>query len=400
MKTLYLKHFYKIALLVLTLFIGGNSWGQTTFFSFTASYTSPPATGWTNSGTTAGGTYLKLSPGSVTSPVYNAASSVVFKYDIASFESGTASSTKLIILDASTNSVINEYNLTSVSSSTYIKDQTVTVGTIAIDFKVKIEGFGNGTLIRGTRLQNYSLVGTPSTSHTVNFDANGGTGTMAPQIATAATSLTANSFTRTGYEFGGWNTAADGTGTAYTNGQTYSFSADMTLFAQWKAQITYDANGGSNPPLTHATDLDGYILLEEVGSMIYDGYTFANWNLQADGLGTNYDAGSIYEFSVPTTLYAKWNLCSGTITAITPSSGAPAGTEITIAIAGNYFISGQTYTVNFNGSAPVSGTAISSTQLQVTVPNGATGGFNLETEQPCDSISAYPIITEDITGCE
>ncbi len=47
----------------------------------------------------------------------------------------------------------------------------------------------------------------------------------------------------------GWNTNAGGTGTAYANGATYSFAADITLYAQWTAlpmrTVTFNANGGT-----------------------------------------------------------------------------------------------------------------------------------------------------------
>ena len=70
-------------------------------------------------------------------------------------------------------------------------------------------------------------------NHTVTFNANGGTGSMSPQIANVPTALTLNTFTRSGYNFAGWNTAANGSGTAYADGATYSFAADITLYAQW-----------------------------------------------------------------------------------------------------------------------------------------------------------------------
>ncbi len=78
---------------------------------------------------------------------------------------------------------------------------------------------------------------TALTNHTVTFDANGGSGTMSPQIANVPTALTANTFTRTGYTFSGWNTASGGGGTAYANGATYSFAADVTLYAQWAVSL-------------------------------------------------------------------------------------------------------------------------------------------------------------------
>ena len=47
--------------------------------------------------------------------------------------------------------------------------------------------------------------------------------------------LTANAFTRTGYTFSGWNTLANGTGTAYADQASYPFTASVTLYAQWKS---------------------------------------------------------------------------------------------------------------------------------------------------------------------
>lgn len=83
--------------------------------------------------------------------------------------------------------------------------------------------------------------------YTVNvaFDANGGKGTMTALTITSdmttATMLPANTFTRKNFTFTGWNTKANGKGTAYAdladvtalaseanNGQT------ITLYAQWK----------------------------------------------------------------------------------------------------------------------------------------------------------------------
>jgi len=79
------------------------------------------------------------------------------------------------------------------------------------------------------------LVGHVAPTKTVLFDANGGEGTMANQTASDATALTANSFTRSGYTFTGWNTSADGTGTAFADAASFSFTADQNLYAQWAA---------------------------------------------------------------------------------------------------------------------------------------------------------------------
>ena len=76
---------------------------------------------------------------------------------------------------------------------------------------------------------------------TVTFEANGSTeypveGTMAPQSVTAKkdTALNANTFTREGYNFTGWNTAADGTGDSYADGAAVNLTENTTLYAQWE----------------------------------------------------------------------------------------------------------------------------------------------------------------------
>jgi len=78
---------------------------------------------------------------------------------------------------------------------------------------------------------------------TVTFEANGSAdypveGTMATQTVTAKkdTALNANTFTRKGYNFLNWNTAADGTGTSYADGATVNLSENTTLYAQWEHQ--------------------------------------------------------------------------------------------------------------------------------------------------------------------
>ena len=103
------------------------------------------------------------------------------------------------------------------------------------------------TMVNATRSVN---------TYTVHFDANAtnginATGTMTDQTFTydEAQSLTANTFARTGYTFNGWNTAADGTGTAYTNQQSVNnltnvLNGVVTLYAQWNV-IGWDGAGTS-----------------------------------------------------------------------------------------------------------------------------------------------------------
>ncbi|MEY2958670.1 MAG: hypothetical protein RLZZ01_1238 [Actinomycetota bacterium] len=72
----------------------------------------------------------------------------------------------------------------------------------------------------------------------LTFDANGGTGTMDDQYGYTTTPLEQNTFTRDGYVFAGWNTAADGSGTSYADLADYPFDGSGTLYAQWTPDPT------------------------------------------------------------------------------------------------------------------------------------------------------------------
>lgn len=73
----------------------------------------------------------------------------------------------------------------------------------------------------------------------VTYNNNGGTTAAPTNSATVAvggnvTAAEAGEMTKTGYEFVGWNTAADGSGTAYAPGDAITLEANVTLYAQWK----------------------------------------------------------------------------------------------------------------------------------------------------------------------
>lgn len=126
---------------------------------------------------------------------------------------------------------------------------------------------------------------------TITFDANGGSGTVPTAITTypkVAETIPSNSLTRTGYTFDSWNTASDGSGTAYATGSTITPTADVTLYAQWKTTYvkpeiqnllafrTDDASGGASPPVT-TTGTTGFCKFELVGGA---DYTFTSATVQ------------------------------------------------------------------------------------------------------------------------
>ena len=75
----------------------------------------------------------------------------------------------------------------------------------------------------------------------IRYDPNGGDGdafTKVGDSGTTATAAEAGVFLRKGHTFAGWNTKADGTGTAYQAGADVAYPAEgdtLTLYAQWEA---------------------------------------------------------------------------------------------------------------------------------------------------------------------
>jgi len=155
----------------------------------------------------------------------------------------------------------------------------------------------------------------PLSTVTISFDANGGKGTMADQSADAdtATPLNKNSFTREGYSFDGWNTAADGSGASYADGASVTASTDLTLYAQWEKNpepvktvtISFDANGGKGTMDKQVAKKDAQTTLN-ANTFTREGFTFTGWNTKADGTGATYGDKVTVQFDADITLYAQW----------------------------------------------------------------------------------------------
>lgn len=139
---------------------------------------------------------------------------------------------------------------------------------------------------------------------------------MANQVSNSPTNLTSNAFTRTGYTFTGWNTASNGSGTSYTDGQSYDFSADMTLYAQWTANnntLTFDANGGAGAMASQTVATDASITLPG-NTFTRAGYTFAGWSTTAGGAVAFANGASYTMGTSNATLFAVWNANTYTVT--------------------------------------------------------------------------------------
>ena len=210
-----------------------------------------------------------------------------------------------------------------VDSTNYEQGQTVTVlgnignlvntGYSFADWNTQANGSGATyppaqTFIMGAANVTLYAKWSVLPNHTVTFNSNGGTGSMSNQIANVPTVLTANAFTRTGFTFSGWNTAANGSGTSYANVATYPFAADVTLYAQWSAlpnhTVTFNGNGGAGSMSNQIANVPTALT---ANAFTRTGYTFSGWNTQAAGGGTSYADGAIYPFAADITLYAQWS---------------------------------------------------------------------------------------------
>ena len=160
------------------------------------------------------------------------------------------------------------------------------------------------------------------TEHTYNiaFDGNGATGGSTAGISgvkyTESKTLTSNGFTKTGYSFNGWNTAANGSGAGYANSASVSKlsatnGATVTLYAQWSINqytLTVNPNGGSfNGSTGNSTFTQDYNSTKTVADPAdRTGFDFTGWTLSGEGAWNASNKSFTYGAGAGT-LTAGWN---------------------------------------------------------------------------------------------
>lgn len=189
--------------------------------------------------------------------------------------------------------------------------------------------------------------GAMSYFHTVSYNGNGSTGGVLPKNqeyaanATATVSVKPDALVKNGYSFTGWNTKADGSGTAYSPGATFVVSEDVVLYAQWvpgtfNVIFNYNgATGGNTVPSKQVVynqkyGADGVWPVPEK-----TGYTFRDWgtgnpvNTQSIGtvIRSNYTVSIIQD----TTVYAWWNPKTGYTVNYDSDGGSEIESETNIA---------------------------------------------------------------------
>ena len=159
-------------------------------------------------------------------------------------------------------------------------------------------------------------------TYTISYNANGGSGTMSSTTATygSTTTISANTFTKTGYSFAGWTTNSDGSDDGYgwtnwsgiwkyVNGQYGISGGKLVLYARWSANtytIKYDANGGTGAPANQSFVYNSGAKISTT-KPTKTGYTFVNWKY---GNTTLNPGDAVPTDWTNTTLQAQWTVNS------------------------------------------------------------------------------------------
>ncbi|WP_409968900.1 S-layer homology domain-containing protein [Bengtsoniella intestinalis] len=229
-----------------------------------------------------------------------------------------------VYVSGSANVTRNSYSIIfDTNGGTYDIDDTVNTESF---IELEREGYVFDGWYTEATFEN-KATGTPARDNTyyakwtgeITFDANTGDGTMSDQenvVMGVASTITAhnNTFTKTGYTFAGWNTAVDGTGTAYADEASITPTESMTLYAQWTANsytIAFDANGGTGDTTGVNATYDISDNLTTNGFTLV-GNNFIGWATASDGEVAYADGQPVKNLTDTkegsVTLYAVWSI--------------------------------------------------------------------------------------------
>lgn len=156
-------------------------------------------------------------------------------------------------------------------------------------------------------------------NYSIYYDLAGGyfpVGLSVPDHYTIETRTFAlNEPSKNGSTFLGWKPAGSNDSSANKSFSIEKGSyGDLSFVAVWGHVISYDSNGGEGNRESQ-TKLEGATLtLATAEGFSRNGYEFDCWNTKADGSGTNYQRGAVFDEDRDATLYAKWTLVSYPIT--------------------------------------------------------------------------------------
>lgn len=277
-----MKKIYFLAFLFLCTFltIGTNTaWGETAAVgdilwaeNFAHFETNTPSDAKTGTGTTIfGGATITYSQSSTSTKGYNdelaggTAPELLLAKDnttwtISGIPTGGATEMRLTFLSNRA-----AFGLTTTTQNLTISGKEKTWTIQVKEGKTAPETFNltlKNTASKNARIDNVSIVvvtAASSVSEKVSlvYNANGSTGGTVPATAgydkgaTVTVAGNTGGLVKTGFDFAGWNTSADGSGTTYQGGNTFTINANTTLYAIWTAQ----SNKLSTPTNLKTTDI-------------------------------------------------------------------------------------------------------------------------------------------------
>ena len=244
-----MKKIYFLAFLFLCTFltIGTNTaWGETETITFTDKDWKP----WTN--ITSGSSFeaSNLARGVANSGVNGSCKSPKTYNNITKIELVCSSNTtggKVAVLVGTQN--VGTQNITKNNNTIYTYDVPDLSGVITI----KVTKPSNKTVW----VKSISITTAAASKVSLVYNGNGSTGGTVPATAeydkgaTVTVAGNTGGLVNTGFDFAGWNTLANGSGTTYQGGSTFAINANTTLYALWTAQ----SNKLSTPTNLKTTDI-------------------------------------------------------------------------------------------------------------------------------------------------
>jgi uncharacterized repeat protein (TIGR02543 family) len=135
------------------------------------------------------------------------------------------------------------------------------------------------------------------TTYTVTYNGNTNTSGNSPTLGsstyasgasvTVLGNLGSPVLAKTGFTFSGWNTAANGSGISYSQGNTFTINSNTTLYAKWTAVSPLSSQTNVSPPTALSSvggNTEAYILFTQSGTITNyeystdDGVTFLAFN--------------------------------------------------------------------------------------------------------------------------
>ena len=145
----------------------------------------------------------------------------------------------------------------------------------------------------------------------ITYYGNGGDGDTPPASSTAGDpyKISVNGYTKGDADFTGWNTKSDGSGKAYEAEKEYTLTDNLTLYAQWAYEVSFDGNGATSGTMAAVNAPEKKAFTIPANEFTFDGHSFVGWATSDTATTKEYDdKGTILaaDMTGDLTLYALW----------------------------------------------------------------------------------------------